>query len=52
MKKLKKSKRERLNEIRFKLCFRCSSKFKFTEARLFKVNEQIFIAQYEQLNLK
>jgi len=52
MRKLKKSKLERLQEIRFKLCIRCSSQFKFTEARLFKVNEQIFIAQYEQLNLK
>jgi hypothetical protein len=49
---MKKSKLERLQEIRFKLSFRCSSQFKFTEARLFKVNEQIFIAQYEQLNLK
>jgi hypothetical protein len=49
---MKKTKLERLQEIRFKLCFRCTSKFKFTEARLFKVNEQIFIAQYEQLNLK
>jgi hypothetical protein len=49
---MKKSKLERLQEIRFKLSFRCSSRFKFTEARLFKVNEQIFIAQYEQLNLK
>ena len=52
MKKLKKTKLERLKEIRFKLSFRCSSQFKFTETRLFKVNEQIFIAQYEQLNLK
>jgi hypothetical protein len=49
---MKKSKLERLQEIRFKLSFRCPSQFKFTEARLFKVNEQIFIAQYEQLNLK
>jgi len=49
---MKKSKLERLQEIRFKLRFRCLSQFKFTEARLFKVNEQIFIAQFEQLNLK
>jgi hypothetical protein len=49
---MKKSKLERLKEIRFKLSFRCSSQFKFTEARLFKVNEQIFIAQFEQFNLK
>ncbi len=49
---MKKTKLERLEEIRFKLCFRCSSKFKYTDARLFKVNEQIFMAQYEQLNLK
>jgi len=49
---MKKTKLERLQEIRKKLSFRCSSQFKFTEARLFKVNEQIFIAQYEQLNLK
>jgi len=49
---MKKSKLKRLQEIRFKLSFRCSSQFKFTEARLFKVNEQIFIAQYELLNLK
>jgi len=49
---MKKSKLERLKEIRFKLCFRCSSQFKFTEVRLFKVNEQIFIATFEQLNLK
>jgi hypothetical protein len=52
MRKLKKSKLERLNEIRFKLSFRCTPKFKFTEARFTKVNEQIFIAQYELLNLK
>ena len=49
---MKKTKLDRLQEIRFKLSFRCSSQFKFTQARLFKVNEQIFIAQYEQLNLK
>jgi hypothetical protein len=49
---MKNLKLDRLKEIRFKLSFRCSSQFKFTEARLFKVNEQIFIAQYEQLNLK
>lgn len=49
---MKNLKLDRLKEIRFKLCLRCSSQFKFTEARLFKVNEQIFIAQYEQLNLK
>ena len=49
---MKKTKLERLQEIRLKLSFRCSSQFKFTQARLFKVNEQIFIAQYEQLNLK
>lgn len=49
---MKNLKLDRLKEIRFKLSFRCSSQFKFTEARLFKVNEQIFIAQYEHLNLK
>jgi hypothetical protein len=49
---MKKSKLKRLQEIRFKLCIRCSSQFKFTETRLFKVNEQIFIATFEQLNLK
>jgi hypothetical protein len=49
---MKKTKLERLKEIRFKLCFRCSSQFKFTQERLFKVNEQIFIAQYEEEFLK